>query len=112
MRRRQFIAGLGSAAAWPVLARAQQAALPVIGVLYGGTPEGMAPQVTVLRRTLNAAGYVEGRNIAFEYRVAENRADRLPALAKDLVQQRVAVIYVAGGVASALAAKAATSTIL
>jgi len=112
MRRRDFITLLGGAvAASPLMAHAQQPAIQVIGVLYNGTDLGMAPQVAVLRRTLNEAGYVEGRNIAFEYRVAENHVDRLPALAVDLVRRGVAVIFVAGGVATALAAKAATSTI-
>jgi putative ABC transport system substrate-binding protein len=111
MKRREFIAGLGSAAAWPMVARAQQGAVPVVGVLYSGTTDGMAPQVTALRRTLNEAGYLEGRNVTFEYRVADNRLDRLPTLARDLVRRRVAVIYAAGGIPAALAAKAATSTI-
>jgi putative ABC transport system substrate-binding protein len=111
LRRREFIAGLGSAAVWPLAARAQQPVMPVIGVLYAGTADGIAPQLAGLRLALNEAGYVEGRNIALEIRVAENRVDRLPALATDLVQRRVAVIFSAGGVAPALAAKAATSTI-
>jgi putative ABC transport system substrate-binding protein len=111
IRRREFIAGIGGAAAWPLAARAQRPAMPVVGILYSGTAEGMAPQLTAFRLALNEAGYVEGRNIAFEIRAAENRLDRLPALAMDLVRRRVAVIFTAGGVPAALAAKAATSTI-
>jgi putative ABC transport system substrate-binding protein len=110
--RREFIALLGgTAAAWPLAARAQQPAMPVVGILYGGTTEGMAPQVTALRQTLNEAGYVEGRTVTFEYRVADNHLDRLPALAMDLVRRRVAAIHTAGGAPAAFAAKAATSTI-
>jgi len=111
--RREFITLLGgAAAAWPMAARAQQPGVPVVGILYGGTTERLAPHFTALRQTLNEAGYVEGRNVAFEYRVAENHVDRLPALAMDLVQRRVAVIFAAfGGAAVAFAAKTATSTI-
>jgi putative ABC transport system substrate-binding protein len=111
MKRREFITLLGGAVVWPLTARAQQSAVAIIGVLYGGTADGMTPQIAALRRTLNDAGYVEGRNIQIEYRVAENHIDHLPALAMDLVQRRVAVIFVAGGLPAALAAKAATSTI-
>jgi len=108
--RRAFITLLGGAAVWPVATRAQQPAMPVIGILWGGTTEGMAPQVSALRLTLNEAGYVDGRTVTLEYRVAENHLDRLPALAMDLVRRRVAVICAAGG-AAIFAAKAATSTI-
>jgi len=110
LRRREFIAALGGAAAWPLAARAQKAAIPVIGYLNFGSPESDAPRLTGLRRGLNQAGYVEGRNFVIEYRWAENRADRLPALAADLVQLQVAVI-VAAGWPPALAAKAATTSI-
>ena len=101
--RRDFIALLGGAAAWPLTAQAQQTAIPVVGILYGGTTDGMAPQVTAMRRTLNEAGYIEGRNVTFEYRVADNHLDRLPTLARDLVRRRVAVIYAAGGTPAAFA---------
>jgi putative tryptophan/tyrosine transport system substrate-binding protein len=108
MRRREFIAGLGSAAAWPAVARAQQAAMPVIGFLIAQSAfdnNNIVPFFQGLKET----GYVEGQNVAVEYRYAENQLDRFPALAADLVRRRVAVI-VGGGVA-ALAAKAATTTI-
>jgi len=89
LRRRQFIAGLGSAAAWPMVARAQQSALPVIGFLSGGSP--FVPSAT-FRRGLRELGFIEGQNVAFEYRWAEDRDDRLPVLAAELVQRRVSVI--------------------
>jgi ABC-type uncharacterized transport system substrate-binding protein len=108
--RRKFLATLGGAAAWPLAARAQQAAMPVIGYLNSGSPESDTPRLTGLRRGLNETGYVEGRNVVIEYRWAGNQADRLPALAADLVRLRVAVI-VAAGPPSTFAAKAATTSI-
>jgi putative tryptophan/tyrosine transport system substrate-binding protein len=111
MRRREFIAGLGGAVAWPTVAQAQQPALPVIGYLFAGEAVRSTPSTpAALAKGLNEMGYVEGRNVAFEGRFAENQPDRLPALAADLVRRRVAVI-VAAGTAEALAAKAATTTI-
>ncbi len=111
IRRREFITLLsGAAAARPLAARAQQAAMPVIGYLNSGSPESDTPRLNGLRRGLNETGYVEGRNLVIEYRWAGNQADRLPALAADLVQLRVAVI-VAAGPPSTFAAKAATTTI-
>src|SRR5262252_2326352 len=110
MRRRDFITLLGGAAAWPIAARAQTSAIPVIGYLNFGSPESDAPRLTGLRRGLNQAGYVEGRNFVIEYRWAGNQTDRLPALAADLVQLRVAVI-VAAGVLPALAARPASTSI-
>ena len=112
IRRRKFLATLlgGAAATWPLAARAQQPAMPVIGYLNLGSPESDTPRLTGLRRGLNQSGYVEGRNLVIEYRWAGNQADRLPALAADLVQLRVAVI-VSAGVLPALAAKAATTNI-
>ena len=109
--RREFISLLGgAAAAWPLAARAQQAAIPVVGYLNNGSLESDASRLTGLRRGLNEIGYVEGRNFVVEYRWAGNQADRLPALAADLVQLRVTVI-VAAGLLPALAAKAATTSI-
>jgi putative ABC transport system substrate-binding protein len=110
MRRRTFIAGL-CAVAWPFAVRAQQSALPVIGYLSPQSAEVEYKNVTVpFLQGLKETGYVEGQNVAIEYRWAENQVDRLPALAADLVRRRVAVI-VAGGTPEALAAKAATTTI-
>jgi len=111
MERREFITLLGGAAAlWPLVARAQQAAISVIGYLNNGSPESDASRLTGLRRGLNETGYVEGRNLVIEYRWAGNQVDRLPALAADLVHLRVAVIVPVGRVAI-LAAKVATTSI-
>ena len=111
MRRREFIAGIGGAAVWPVVARAQQPAIPVIGYLGAQSAEDNHKNVTVpFLQGLKETGYVEGQNVAIEYRWAENQYDRLPALAADLVRRRVAVI-VAPSDLSSLAAKAATTTI-
>ena len=111
MRRREFIAGLGSAAAWPVVARAQQRGVPVVGVLSGTSPKGYSVQVAGLLRGLTDAGYVDGRNVAIEWRWARDQYDRLPMLAADLVLRRVDVILTIGSARAALAARAATTTI-
>ena len=109
--RRKFLATLlGGAAVWPLAARAQQAAMPVVGYLNSGSPDSDTSRLTGLRRGLNETGYVEGRNLLVEYRWAGNQFNRLPALAVDLVQIRVAVI-VSPGLPATLAAKTATTTI-
>jgi putative ABC transport system substrate-binding protein len=111
MKRRDFVTLLaGTAATWPLAARAQQLAMRVIGYLSYGSPESDAPRLTGFRRGLNEIGYVEGRNFVIEYRWAGNQAERLPALVADLVQLQVTVI-VAAGLPPALAAKAATTSI-
>jgi putative ABC transport system substrate-binding protein len=111
MRRRQFITLLGSAAAWPFAARAQQVATPVIGILGARTRDESADNYIALKEGLRDAGYVEGRNLAIEYRFAENHYERLPSLAADLVRLNVSAIVAGGGGRAPSAAKAATTTI-
>jgi putative ABC transport system substrate-binding protein len=111
MWRREFIAGLGSSAAWPVVTRAQQPALPVIGFVNFGSAEAYAGPVAAFRKGLGETGYVEGRNVAVEYHWLEGQSDRLPALMADLVRRRVAVIATPAFSTAAIAAKAATATI-
>src|SRR5262245_65151148 len=112
IRRREFITVLGgAAAAWPLAARAQQAALPVIGYFSGRSPVTDGPMLSAFRQGFSETGFVEGRNVAIEFRWAEGRYERLPELVHNLVRRQLAVIVSSGGEASAQTAKAATSNI-
>jgi len=111
MQRRDFIKLVSTTAAWPLAARAQQPAMPVVGFLGTGSPQSDAFRVAAIRRGLVETSYVEGRNVVFEYRWAEDQYERLPALAAELVRREVAVIVTMGGNTAAVAAKSATTAI-
>jgi putative ABC transport system substrate-binding protein len=111
MRRRTFIAGLAGVAAYPLAARAQRSAMPVVGFINGGTADGAARNAAAFAKGLTVGGYVEGQNVMVEYHWLEGQYDRLPALLADLTRRRVAVIATPGTTDAALAAKAATTTI-
>jgi putative tryptophan/tyrosine transport system substrate-binding protein len=111
MRRREFIAGLGSVAAWPIVVQAQQPAIPVVGFLGSEWADAWAGRLRAFRQGLGEIGYVEGKNLAIEYRWAESQNGRLPSLAADLVRRQVSVITAPGSTPAALAAKASTTTI-
>jgi putative ABC transport system substrate-binding protein len=111
MRRREFITIFAGAVAWPRDALAQQSAIPVIGFLSSASPKAYAGRVAAFRKGLNESGYIDGQDVAIEFRWAQGQYDRLPVFAADLVRQKVAVIVSSGGDVAALSAKAATSSI-
>jgi putative ABC transport system substrate-binding protein len=112
VKRREFIAGLGGAAAWPLAGGAQQTALPVVGFVHAGSADTSADRVRAFRKGLSETGYVDGQNVTVEYHWLEGQFDRLPALMAELVRRRVAVIATPANTAGSIAAKAATALIV
>src|SRR6516164_8102978 len=111
MKRREFIALFGGATIWPLAARAQQPAMPIVGVVSAGVADALAGRLAAFRKGLSEAGHAEGQNVIVEYHWLEGHYERLPAVVADLVQRRVAVIATPGSTEAARAAKAATATI-
>jgi ABC-type uncharacterized transport system substrate-binding protein len=111
VKRREFIALFGTSAAWPLVERAQEPMMPVVGFFHPSSPDAYSDRLRAFRQGLKDASFVEGENVAIEYRWADNQLDRLPALAAELVRRQIAVIAATGGVPSLLAAKAASTTI-
>src|SRR6516164_1059920 len=111
MKRREFIALFGGATIWPLAARAQQPAMPIVGVVNAGVADALAGRLAAFRKGLSEAGHAEGQNVIVEYHWLEGHYERLPAVVADLVRRRVAVITTSGSAEAALAAKTATATI-
>src|SRR5436305_220382 len=111
MKRREFITLLGGATAWPVVVRAQQPAIPVIGFLHSGSPDQNIKRLEAFRKGLNQEGFIEGKTVTIEYRWAAGQNEKLPAMAADLIRQKVTLIATPGSSPATMVAKEATKTI-